>query len=54
LLKPLFNSMHVNDIIRIDKKVGNYFVEYATKVENDTIIKAGCHKFSLNNILQLF
>ena len=54
LLKPLFNSMHVNDIVRIDKKVGNYFVEYATKVENDTIIKAGCHKFSLNNILQLF
>jgi predicted nucleic acid-binding protein len=35
----------------IKKKVGSYFVEYAQKLNDDFIIKAGCHKFSLNNIL---
>lgn len=38
----------------IKRNVGNYFVEYAQKIENDYLIKAGCHKFSLNNILNVF
>jgi hypothetical protein len=38
---------------RIHKRVGNYFVEYAKKYKKDTIIKAGCHRFSLNNIAEV-
>jgi hypothetical protein len=44
-------QLEENSILPIKKNVGNYFVEYAKKVNNDFIIKAGCHKFSLNNIL---
>lgn len=52
-LMPKFNAMKtINEVLKIGKKVGNYFVERAIKVENDIIIKAGCHNFSLNNILQ--
>ena len=35
---------------RIDKRVGRYFVEYTEKIDNDILIKAGCHNFSLNQI----
>ena len=44
-------QLEENSILPIKKNVGNYFVEYAKKVKDDFIIKAGCHKFSLNNIL---
>jgi hypothetical protein len=53
LLLPKFNSMNSKEKFSISKKVGNYFVEYAKKTKNDVIIKAGCHRFSLNNIMQV-
>ncbi len=52
ILLPKFQKMVKDEVLKIDKKVGDYLVEYATKTENDIIVKAGCHKFSLNNILQ--
>ena len=49
-LTPQFQQMKLGDELTIAKKVGNYFVQYARKVENDILVKAGCHRFSLNNI----
>lgn len=53
-VKPLFNTLQtVGQTVAIKRRVENYFVEYAKKVENDILIKAGCHRFSLNNINQV-
>jgi len=58
--KDAFNSvkdkllkLEIGDKMPIKIRVGAYFVEYAKKVENDVLIKAGCHRFSLNNINQI-
>lgn len=53
VLKELNQNKEI-ERLPINRKVENYFVEYAQKIENDYLIKAGCHKFSLNNILQTF
>lgn len=53
-LLPQFKAMVAEgETIQIKRKVGNYFVERATKIADDIIIKAGCHRFSLNNILSV-
>lgn len=53
-VKPLFKTLQTaGQTVAIKRRVGNYFVEYAKKVENDILIKAGCHRFSLNNINQV-
>ena len=46
----IFKNLKQGEKAPIKKHVGGYFVEYAKKVESDILIKAGCHKFSLNNI----
>lgn len=47
----LFTTLNnVGDKVDIKEKVGGYFVEYAKKIEDDILIKAGCHKFSFNNL----
>jgi len=52
LYVPQFKAMVEGEEIKINKQVGNYQVERAKKIEGDIIIKAGCHKFSLSNILE--
>lgn len=53
LYVPQFKTMAEGEEIKINKQVGDYQVERAKKIEGgDVIIKAGCHKFSLNNILE--
>lgn len=49
-VKGIFSKLEVNEKKPIKLNVGGYFVEYAKRVETDILIKAGCHKFSLNNI----
>ena len=53
VLKELRENSELEEL-PINRKVGNYFVEYARKIEGDYLIKAGCHRFSLNNILSTF
>lgn len=50
---PEINKLPVKAKLSIKKQVGNYFVEFAKRTKNDVIIKAGCHRFSLNNILEV-
>lgn len=50
VLLPELKDLAINDKIEINKKVGHYHVEYAKKVEDDILVKAGCHWFSINNI----
>ena len=52
-LKPKFKTMENGSTFEIKLKVGKYFVERATKTEDDVIIKAGCHNFSLNNLISV-
>jgi len=52
LYVPQFKAMVEGEEIKIHKQVGNYQIERAKKIEGDIIIKAGCHKFSLSNILE--
>ena len=52
-LKPKFQAMKEGEVLKIGVKVGKYFVERATKTKEDIIVKAGCHKFSLNNIISI-
>jgi hypothetical protein len=52
--KPLFKTLkEVGQTVAIKRRVGQYFVEYAKKVEDDILVKAGCHRFSLKNINQV-
>jgi hypothetical protein len=53
LLLPKFKVMQKKEVLDIKTKVGNYFVEYAKKTKNDIIIKAGCHRFSFNNLSEV-
>lgn len=54
-LLPDFAALTIeNPTLSIERKVGKYFVERASKVDNDILIKAGCHRFSLNNLLTTF
>jgi hypothetical protein len=53
VLKELRENSELEEL-PINRKVGNYFVEYAKKIEGDYLIKAGCHRLSLNNILSTF
>ena len=46
----IFNSLKTDEKKPIKLNVAGYFVEYAKRIEDDILIKAGCHKFSLNNI----
>lgn len=43
-------NMKDGDVMPINVKVGNYFVNRAVKLKDDILIKAGCHKFSYNQI----
>ena len=53
-IKPLFNTLQTEgQRVAIKRRVGGYFVEFAKKTQNDILIKAGCHRFSLNNIQQV-
>lgn len=51
-LLPSFKTLKEDERLSIKERVGSYFVEYAKKVENDILVKAGCHRFSLNQILK--
>jgi hypothetical protein len=53
LALPKINKLERKEKLSIKKQVGNYFVEYAKKTKNDIIIKAGCHRFSFNNIIEV-
>jgi hypothetical protein len=52
-LKPTFLGMKPGDVVQIGRKVGKYFVERATGIDGDVIVKAGCHKFSVNQMLNV-
>lgn len=46
----LLHEHEINEKFDFITTVGNYTTEYAIKGEDDTIIKAGCHKFSFNQV----
>jgi hypothetical protein len=50
LFSAEFETLKKKEKIDINKKVGNYFVQFATRKKDDVLIKAGCHKFSYNQI----
>jgi F0F1-type ATP synthase membrane subunit b/b' len=53
LLSPQIENLKRKEKLTIGKRVGNYTVEYAKRKKDDVIIKAGCHRFSFNQIKQV-
>lgn len=47
------NNHKPGEKFEFNRKVGNYTVENVTIDEDDVIIKAGCHRFSLNQIKEV-
>jgi hypothetical protein len=50
LLLPKIEALSKGDRLEVNKRVGNYTVEYIKKKKKDAIVKAGCHRFSFNQI----
>jgi RNA binding exosome subunit len=53
LLLPKIEALSKGDRLEVNKKVGNYTVEYIKKKKKDAIVKAGCHRFSFNQIKEV-
>jgi hypothetical protein len=53
LLLPKVEVLSKGDRLEVNKKVGNYTVEYIKKKKKDAIVKAGCHRFSFNQIKEV-
>jgi len=53
-IAPHLIGLEVGEMYKINKRVGNYLVEFAIAVKDDVLIKAGCHKFSFNNLKEVF
>lgn len=47
---PSIENLNQGEKLKIGRKVGNYYVEYAHKKDEDVVVKAGCHRFSFNQI----
>ncbi len=53
LVAPHIEKLQRKEKFTINKKVGKYNVEYAKRKKDDVLIKAGCHRFSYNQIKQV-
>ena len=53
LVAPHIEKLQRKEKFTINKIVGKYKVEYAKRKKDDILIKAGCHRFSYNQIKQV-